>query len=139
MVLSPEVLPLKAKLKHMFNPSSFACLKNQISNLQSDIDGHKSSSNESIDELKAELDIYTKLSETEGCDCEPFEIDDYIYTQCPCEYEIPNMPILLDLADQLEKGNLPHSGGVLDQLGTLYTVVSMVNSYKNIYSSYEKK
>jgi len=123
----------------MFNPSSFSCLTHRIRNLQNDIDSHKSSSPESIDELKSELDIYTKLADTEGCDCEPFEIEGYEYTQCPCEYEIENMPILLDLADQLEKGNLPHSGGVLDQLGTLYTIVSMVNSYKNIYQSYEKK
>ena len=123
----------------MFNPSSFSCIRNRISNLQSDIDSHKSSSPESIDELRNELDIYQNLLDMEGCDCEPFIIDGYEYIQCPCEYEIDNMPILMDLADQLEKGNLPHSGGVLDQLGTLYTIVSMVNSYKNIYQSYEKK
>jgi hypothetical protein len=139
IVLSAEVLPLKAKLKHLFNPSSIGCLKIQISKLQSDIESHKSTSTDSIDELNAELDIYTKLLKTEGCDCEPFDIDGYVYTQCPCEYQLKDLPLLLDLADQLEKGNLPHSGGVLEQLGTLYETVSMVSTYKNIYQSYEKK
>ena len=85
------------------------------------------------------MQIYTKLLETEGCDCEPFTIDGYVYTQCPCEYSIKDLDILLNLADQLEKGNLPHSGGVLDQLGTLYETVNMVSQYKNIYQSYERK
>lgn len=139
MVLTSDILPLKAKLKHMFNPSSFTCLTNQISNLQRDIESHNSSSSESLDELKAEHKIYTDLIEIEGCDCEPFLIEGYVYSQCPCEYDIPNIAVLLDLADQLDKGNLPHSGGVLDQLGTLYAIVSMVSSYKSIYQSYEKK
>lgn len=137
--MSEDVLPLKSKLKHIYNPSSFACLKIQLSNIQSDIDKHTGSSEMSLDELKATKDIYKNLYETEGCDCEPFEIDGYIYTQCPCEYQLPNLNFMIDLADQMEKGNLPHSGGVLEQLGKLYEVINLVSTYRNIYMSYEKK
>lgn len=89
--------------------------------------------------MKAERELYQKLLDTEGCDNEPYEIDGYLYSQCPCEYKVKDLNFMIDLADQMEKGNLPHSGGVLEQLGKLYEIINLVSTYRNIYASYEKK
>lgn len=133
LITNLETILLKPKLKYIYNPDSFQCLRHNISETENQIQNHTSRSNVSKDSLIEELGAYKEAHKLYGCDPEPYEIDGMIYEQCPCEYVVEEIYELMDLANQLERGNLPYSGGVLEQPGKLYDLINLVVTYRSIY------
>ncbi len=138
MVTARDVLVLKARLKYLCNPEFFNCLRSHISTTKNKIQNYSAKSADNKDSLIDELAVYEETLELYGCEPDPYEIDGYIYNQCPCTYEVHHLGELLELADQMELGNLPYSGGVLENPGKLMELIQLVAVYRKIFQPKKK-
>ena len=68
-----------------------------------------------------------------------FELDDVVWNSCLCRFLHPNFNSLMVLNKQYEKGSLPESGGMLEQLNSTIERIEILDHLKNLHKEQQQK